>query len=193
MLSTYKKDDSPRIACYVKNDKDISDIYVHNEVDDMNIIMDRNNLGMYIDQQMFSPVASGISALNPMRQKMIKEAQQNVAEDTKRREEVETRNQADQLAYQAEKNLKDYGDKIDSATRAKVEEAVKKVKEALNSGSIDSIKSASENLNSVWHQAAGQMYQRTGSAQPQAETTTESSGPGADKGKAVDADFEVVK
>ncbi|OGC77759.1 MAG: molecular chaperone DnaK [candidate division Zixibacteria bacterium RBG_16_50_21] len=126
-------------------------------------------------------------------QKMIKEAQQNATEDKERREEVETRNQADQLAYQTEKNLKEYGDKIDSATRAKVEVAVKKVREALNSDSTDSIKSASENLNSVWHQAAGQMYQKTGSAQPQAETTTESSGPEADKGKAVDADFEVVK
>jgi molecular chaperone DnaK len=126
-------------------------------------------------------------------QKMIREAQQNVAEDRKQREEVEIRNQADQLAYQTEKNLKEYGDKIDSDTRAKVEEAVKKVREALNSGDTDSIKSALKNLNSVWHQAAGKMYGKTGSARSQAEATTKSSGPEADKGKAVDADYEVVK
>jgi molecular chaperone DnaK len=127
-------------------------------------------------------------------QKMIKEAQQNGAEDKKRRQEVEIRNQADQLGYQTEKNLKEYGDKLNSDVRAKVEEAVRKVKEALNSGSTDSIKSAMENLSAIWHQAVGQMYQKTESAQTQAETAAESSGSEGDKkNKAVDADYEIVK
>jgi molecular chaperone DnaK len=126
-------------------------------------------------------------------QKMIREAQQNATEDKKRREEVEIRNQADQLAYQTEKNLKEYGDKIDSDTRTKVESAVKKVRESLNTSSAGSIKAASDNLNSVWHQVASQIYQQTGSAQPQTETTAKSSSPEADKGNAVDADYEVVK
>jgi molecular chaperone DnaK len=128
-------------------------------------------------------------------QKMVREAQQNAEEDKRRRQEIETRNQADQLAYQTEKNLKEYGDKIEADTRAKVEEAVKQVREALKSDSAQSIKSAMENLNSVWHQAASQMYQESGQAQTQnqAEPTGKATGSEKDQGKAVDADYEVVK
>ena len=126
-------------------------------------------------------------------QRMVKEARQNAEEDKHRRAEVETRNQADQLAYQTEKNLKEYGDKLDADARAKVEEAVKKVREVLKSDNLQAIKSAVENLNSVWHQAASQLYQKTAQAQPQAEPARRQSSSEGDKGKAVDADYEVVK
>jgi len=128
-------------------------------------------------------------------QKMVREAQQNAEEDKRRRQEIEIRNQADQLAYQTEKNLKEYGDKIDADTRAKVEEAVKQVREALKSNNTQSIKSATENLNTVWHQAASQMYQKAGQAQTQnqSEPAGKTSGSVGEKGKAVDADYEVVK
>ncbi len=126
-------------------------------------------------------------------QRMVREAQQNAEEDKKRRQEVEIRNQADQLAYQTEKSLKEYGDKIDSETRARVEDAVKKVREALKTDNISAIKSAQENLNSVWHQAASRMYQQTTQAQTQAEPETAGKSSASGKDKAVDADFEVVK
>jgi len=128
-------------------------------------------------------------------QRMVREAEQNVQEDKQRRQEVETRNHADQLAYQTEKSLKEYGDKIDADTRAKVEEAVKQVREALKSDNAQSIKSAMENLNSIWHQAASQMYQKSGQAQTQnqSEPAGKTSDSVEEKGKAVDADYEVVK
>ena len=128
-------------------------------------------------------------------QRMVRESQQNAQEDKHRRQEIETRNQADQLAYQTEKNLKEYGDKIEADTRAKVEEAVKQVREALKSDNVQSIKSAMENLNSIWHQAASQMYQKSGQAQAQnqAEPTGKATDSEKEQGKAVDADYEVVK
>jgi len=128
-------------------------------------------------------------------QRMVRDAQQNADEDKKRRQEAETKNQADQLAYQTEKSLKEYGDKLDPQTRSKVEEGVGNVREALKSGSLERIKSSMENLNLLWHQAATQLYQKTGQAQPQsqAEPAAKPSGPEDSKDKAVEADYEVVK
>jgi len=128
-------------------------------------------------------------------QRMVRDAQQNADEDKKRRQEAETKNQADQLAYQTEKSLKEYGDMLDPQTRSKVEEGVRNVREALKSGSLERIKSSMENLNLLWHQAASQLYQKTGQAQPQsqAEPAAKPSGPEDSKDKAVEADYEVVK
>ena len=69
------------------------------------------------------------------------------------------------------------------------------MREALKSGSMERIKSSMENLNLLWHQAASQLYQKTGQAQPQsqAEPAAKPSGPEDGKDKAVEADYEVVK
>jgi molecular chaperone DnaK len=126
--------------------------------------------------------------------KMVRDAEAHSSEDKKRREEVDIRNKADQSAYETEKSLKEYGDKLDSETKARVESAVGRVREALKRGEIQEIKSASEALTDVWHEAAGKMYQKTTAqtqtgSQDRGETKTEE---GKDKGKAVDADYEVV-
>lgn len=126
-------------------------------------------------------------------QRMVKDAQQHAEEDRTRRQEVETRNQADQLVYQTEKSLKEYGDKIEPETRTKVEQAVQAVRDALKSGNIQTIKSTGENLNSVWHQAASQLYQKTGQAQTRTGSAAAESDKKTDPGKAVDADYQVVK
>jgi molecular chaperone DnaK len=133
-------------------------------------------------------------------QKMVKDAQAHASEDKQKREQIDTRNRADQLAYETEKNLKELGDKMDADTRAKVEAALGRVKEALKGDNAEEIKSASEALTQIWQQAAATMYQKASAQQgPQAGPT--GSGPqqaqaaSGDKGeeKTVDADFEVVE
>lgn len=123
-------------------------------------------------------------------ERMVKDAQKHAEEDRKRREEAEIRNQADQLAYQTEKNLKEYGDKLDSETRSKLEAGVSRVREALRTSNTAEIRSAMDSLNQIWQQAASKMYQQATS-----QTSATSSGPSgaATEGKKVhDADYEVV-
>ncbi len=128
--------------------------------------------------------------------KMVMDAEVHKAEDKKRREEVETRNRADQLAYETEKNLKEMGDKIDPALKSKVEVALGRVREALKGTEMGEIKSSMDALTQVWHEAAGKMYEKASTAQ-QGPKTEEGPKPEetrgrAEKGKAVDADYEVV-
>jgi molecular chaperone DnaK len=140
------------------------------------------------------------------KQKMVKDAELHAAEDKKKKEEADTKNRADQMVYETEKNLRDYGDRLDSEIKAKVEAAVGRVKEALKTSNIDEIKSATEALTSVWHEAAGKMYQHTTSGTQGQRTTADkeysegksaegrsASGGKGSEGEPVDADYEVVK
>jgi molecular chaperone DnaK len=127
-------------------------------------------------------------------QRMVKDAEQHSQEDQTKRQEVETRNQGDQLVYQTEKNLKEYGDKLDAQLKSGVEQSLNSLKEALKTNSPETIKSATDRLNSVWQQAASQMYQQT-ARQPGADSGNSKPAderPSDKKDKAVDADYEVV-
>lgn len=79
-------------------------------------------------------------------EQMIKDAEANAADDRRRREEVELRNQADTLAYSTEKTLKDHGEKVDEDTRSQITEAITALREALNGEDIDAVKQAMETL-----------------------------------------------
>jgi molecular chaperone DnaK len=131
-------------------------------------------------------------------QKMVKDAEAHSDEDKRKRDQVDIKNRADQMVFQTEKGLREYGDKLDADTRAKVEAAVSRVKEALEGSNLDEIKSATEALTQVWHQAAGKMYQQTqaGAGAQQTQGTANQSeyteGKKSEKGEAVDADYEVV-
>ncbi len=125
-------------------------------------------------------------------QGMVKDAEANAADDQRRREEVEARNNADNLAYQVEKQLKENGDKLDAETRAKVDAGVGRVREALKGSDVGEIKSSTDALQEVFHAAAQQMYQAAGG--PTGPSGTESPGDGGKGNKgSVDADFEVVE
>ncbi|MGB8656991.1 MAG: molecular chaperone DnaK [Candidatus Zixiibacteriota bacterium] len=132
-------------------------------------------------------------------QKMVKDAELLASEDEKKREEADTRNRADQLVYETENGLREYGDRLDSGSKARVEAAVGRVKEGLKTNHMDEIKSATEALTSVWHEAAGKMYQQThaGSGGAQGQRTTKQSETSERRkdgeGEPVDADYEVVK
>jgi molecular chaperone DnaK len=132
-------------------------------------------------------------------QKMVKEAEAHASEDKKKREQADVKNRADQMVFETEKGLREYGDKLDSDTKARVEAAVARVKEALKGESLEEIKSATEALTSVWHQAAGKMYQQQAQASPGSQQrqetgnrTGQSEGKKGGEGEAVDADYEVV-
>lgn len=130
---------------------------------------------------------------------MVKDAEAHASEDKKKCEQADVKNRADQMIFETEKGLREYGDKLDSDTKAKVEAAVARVKEALKGENIDEIKSATEALTAVWHQAAGKMYQQQAQASAGAQQrqeagtqTGQSEGKKGGKGEAVDADYEVV-
>ena len=125
-------------------------------------------------------------------ERMVKEAKEHAAEDRKRRELIDAKNAADNLIYQTEKNLKEHGEKLDAATKNKVEAALNRLKEAIKTDSIDEIRSATEALNQVWMEASSQLYQQT-TAEQGAQAGGEQAQQQAGGGENVEeADFEVV-
>jgi molecular chaperone DnaK len=95
--------------------------------------------------------------------KMVRDAQEHAEEDKTRREEVETRNQAEQLTYQAERTIGDLGDKVSAEDRAEVERQVASLREALKGSDIAAVKSGMEALTSTLSRVATAAYQ---AAQP---------------------------
>ena len=126
--------------------------------------------------------------------KAVREAEQFAAEDAKRKEEVDIRNEADQMVYQTEKILDEMGDKVDAADKSSIDAALNKVKEALKGADTQAIKGATEELKKAFYAVSEKLYAQQG-GQP---------GPGPDMGGAgfsggqpggdnvVDADYEVV-
>jgi molecular chaperone DnaK len=128
---------------------------------------------------------------------MMKDAEAHAEEDKKRKETVEARNRADSLAYEAEKQLKENGEKLTQELRGRIENGISDVKEALKGEDGARITSATEALQKVLHEAATHLYSQAGpppggapggEAPPQGEPKKK--GEGGDG--AVDADFEVV-
>ena len=150
------------------------------------------------EQHITITASSGLSKAEI--EQMVKDADTHADEDRRKREEFEVRHQADSLVYETEKSLKEFSDKIDAETKSKVEGAVERVKEALKGENQEEIKSASEDLTQIWHQASAELYQQTASAQqdeaptgdhPRSAPTDESAAPGGE-GEVIDADYEVV-
>ncbi len=94
--------------------------------------------------------------------KAVKEAEAFAAEDKKRKEEVDTRNEADSMVYQIEKSMKDFGDKVNDEDKSKVEPKLEALKEALKGTDIEAIKRAKEELQNAFYEVAGKIYQANG-------------------------------
>ncbi|MBQ3134912.1 MAG: Hsp70 family protein, partial [Oscillospiraceae bacterium] len=124
-------------------------------------------------------------------EKAVREAEQFAAEDAKRKEEVDIRNQADQVVYQTEKTLEEMGDKVDATDKAAVEAAVEKVKEALKGTDVEAIKTAAEEATKAFYPIAEKMYQQAQAAEGQAGCAGDCGSCGNDDG-VVDADYTVV-
>ncbi len=134
-------------------------------------------------------------------EKMVKDAEMNAEADKKKKEEVETRNQAEALVHSTEKTLKENGDKISASDKTAIEEAVAAVKTALESGDTAAIKEKSDALMQASLKLGEAMYKAQG-AQANASAGAQGAAQGASTGdgakseeeeKVVDADFEEVK
>jgi molecular chaperone DnaK len=112
---------------------------------------------------------------------MVKEAEQYAADDKGKREAAETRNRGDSLAYQVEKLLKDYGDKVSTDEKAKVEAALKELREALNGQDADRIKRAADAVQQASYKLSEEMYKATAGA-PAGAASGAASGPEGSSG-----------
>ncbi|MCD6206219.1 MAG: molecular chaperone DnaK [Candidatus Marinimicrobia bacterium] len=133
------------------------------------------------------------------REQMIKDAKMHEEEDKRRKEEVDTRNQVDTLIYQTEKNLKEYGDKLQTEEKGKINDALEQLKKVQGGNDIAAMKEKIENLNKVWAEISSKMYERVktetpppnAEAQPGPDAQAEKTETGKDD-NVEDADFEVV-
>ncbi|OAJ72855.1 molecular chaperone DnaK [Brevibacillus sp. SKDU10] len=124
--------------------------------------------------------------------RMVKEAELNSEADKKRKEEVEIRNEADQLVFTTEKTLKDLEGKVEQAEIDKANEAKDKTKKALEGGNFDEIKAAKEELSGIVQQLSVKLYEQAAQAQQAAQNADGEGAAQAGKDNVVDADYEVV-
>ncbi|HOP71881.1 MAG TPA: molecular chaperone DnaK [Thermoclostridium caenicola] len=124
-------------------------------------------------------------------QRAVKEAERYAAEDKRRKEEVETRNEADSLVYQTEKTLKELGDKLSSEDRTKLQGELEKVKEALKGSDIQAIRNAKESLTQAFYAISQKIYQQAGpqAGGPQGGFNPGDAGP---QDNVYNADYKVV-
>lgn len=126
-------------------------------------------------------------------QRMKREAQENSSADKKRKEEVEARNQADQMVFSTKKQLEDLGDKIPAEGKERIENAVSKLEEALKSGTVEEVKSAREELDKAWNDISQQMYQSGADAGAEAASGTDANAGSAAGENVEDADYTIVE
>ena len=132
--------------------------------------------------------------------KAVREAEQYAAEDAKRKEEIDTRNQGDQMVYQTERTLEELGDKVDAAEKAKVESKLNELKETLKGSDTAAIKAATEALTQVFYKLSEKMYQQANpqggqpGANPGCDPNCQSGdcSKGGDGQQYYDADYTVV-
>ncbi len=123
-------------------------------------------------------------------ERAVREAEQFASQDAKLKEEVETRNQADQMVYQSEKTLNEMGDKIPADDKAKVQSGIDKLKEVLKGTDNAAIKAATEELTQAFYAVSEKLYQQAGPQQGEQP----GAGPdaGGQQGQYYDADYKVV-
>ncbi|NCJ05624.1 molecular chaperone DnaK [Synechococcales cyanobacterium C] len=129
-------------------------------------------------------------------ERMVKDAEANSAADKERREKIETKNQADALVYQSEKQLSEFGDKVSAADKEKVEGLVASLKEAIASDNAEQIKSLSTDLQQALYSISANLYQQSaaeggdaGVSSPEGEAPSSSGG----EDDVIDAEFSETK
>jgi molecular chaperone DnaK len=164
------------------------------------------DMGTGKEQQIRIETSSGLSDAEI--EKMMHDAEAHAEEDAHKKEEVEVRNQADQLVYSTEKSLSEHGDKLSEEDKGAIEGELEKLKELLKGSDTEAIKAGVESLSQAAHKLAEVLYQ-----QAQAEQAAQEPGPGGPEGGppppeeeqpqqdqdkkkkddgAIDADYEVV-
>jgi len=145
------------------------------------------------EQKIVIKASSGLSEEEIER--MVKDAERMKDEDHKKRERIDSRNAADALIYQTEKNIKEYKDKLEAGDVSKLEAGIEEIRSAMKSDNDAAIKSATEKLNATWQEVGQRMYQSAsaqGSPGPEAEAQGESHGPKGAGDEVADAEYEVI-
>jgi molecular chaperone DnaK len=186
-LGTFKLDGIPPAP------RGVPQIEVTFDIDVNGILhVSAKDLGTGKEQKISITGSSGLSKEEVDR--MQREAESHAEEDRKSRESAEVRNNADNLAYQCEKQLKDLGDKIPGDKKGSLEKAVEKVRETLKGSDVESIKTAYTDLQNQFQSVSEDLYKAGAAAgEQQAQATSgEKKDAKSDKGDVVDAEFEVV-
>lgn len=123
-------------------------------------------------------------------EKKVQEAEKHAEEDKKKKEAIEARNKADSLVYEAEKALKEHGDKVSGDEKTNIEEKLQTLKKALEGDNVEEINKGTEELTNAFHVLAQKMYQGA-QAEGQAPNPEEEAKK-QDDDNVVDADYEVV-
>ena len=154
------------------------------------------DLGTGKEQSIRITASSGLSEEEI--KKMVRDAEAHSAEDKKRKDTVEARNQLDSLIYSTEKSLKEYGGDLDPSVKESIDEALKKAKEVLEGQDAEAMRKAAEQLSQSSHKLAEAMYAKASQQQAAPHETAEKhdekgGGTSGKKDDVVDADFTEVK
>jgi len=149
------------------------------------------------EQSVRIQTSSGLS--DDEKERMVHDAKLHEEEDKKRKEEIDTRNQADSLVYQTEKNMKEYGDKLEPDEKGRINTELEQLKKVQSGSDMKAMKEGIENMNRVWNEVATKMYERVKTQTPPPNAggptneppTQEPEGEKKDD-NIEDADFEVV-
>ena len=147
------------------------------------------DLGTNKEQSITITSSSGLSDEDI--EKMVQDAEENAEADKKRREQVELRNEADQLVFSTEKTLTDLGDNVDQGEKEKAEAAKDKLKAALESDNEEEIKTAKDELQEIVTALTTKMYEQAAQA-AQAQQGAEGENASQQDDNVVDAEYEEV-
>lgn len=148
------------------------------------------DLGTSKEQKITITASSGLN--DDEIDRMVREAEENAEADKQRKEEVELRNEADQLVFQTEKLVTDLKDKVDQADIDKANAAKDKLKTALESNDLEAMKTAKDELQEVVQQLSVKLYEQAAQAQQQAGQGGQEGGNKQQDDNIVDADYTVV-
>jgi chaperone protein DnaK len=133
---------------------------------------------------------SGASTLDDNEvERMVKDAEANASADKERRERIDIKNQADSLAYQAEKQLADMGDKVPAADKEKAEEQIKALKDAIAAENFDTIKPLTDELQQTLYGISTNLYQQAGGGEGAAPDAAAPEGSSGGEDDVIDAEF----
>ena len=149
--------------------------------------MSAKDLGTGKEQKIEIKAGSGLS--DDEIERMVKDAESHADEDRQQRELAEARNNGENAAYQAEKQLGELGDAVDESAKTEIEEAIKAVRDVLESEDADEIRSKTDALQQAFHRVSEQMY--AAAAQQQADASGNGA-PGEGGGESAVGDEEVV-
>ncbi len=148
------------------------------------------DLGTNREQSITITASSGLE--KDQIDEMVNEAEKYAEEDKKRKELAEARNQADSLAYSAEKSLKDLGEQVETEKQEEINKAIEELRQASQGEDLEKIKEATEKMNGYMHEMSTKLYEQAKAQEEQAAGTEGEGGPdSAEDENVVDADYDV--